>query len=636
MKRSNVLAYAAMLALPAFAACRSELSEAPTGEANPAGVAIEFTSRQASGGMARSAGDLTTDNLAAMTVYAHNTGTESFASSVGSTTPNFMLNQRVAKADGAWTYSPVKYWLVQDEKISFFAISPAPGTGGIAARGSYTGYPSFTVTPPAAPAQQQDICVASAIDRTRDDGKVPFHFAHAMAKVSFAARYKGSMPVAGGAVKVTQFWLAQVVNSGTLRLNDTSFTWSVTEYSKSNYYLSAANGDLLDSALLAENAPGSSPIFTNNGTLLLVPQTVSANTTVQLLATLYDGAGAAVSEYRLTAALPPTAWEAGKQATYTLLIDLDKEASRWSYSFTGEAQAFTAPQDGAYRLEAWGAQGHNGGSGGYAAGEVNLKAGTTLHVFVGGNRHTFNGGGNQDASYGARMSKGGGATDFRLTGGAWNNAISLNSRILVAGGGGGQGGANSGYGGGLTGQRAIGGYTLTSYIGSYGGTQVAGGAVVVQSPWGGGGYGSAGRFGVGGGGASYAAGGGGGYYGGGGGMDATTYTSGGGGSSFISGFAGCVAIDPTDVTSNPRTQDTASTNVAALNYSSALFGASPTWSDGEEITFANPAMVDGAGYEWVGGAKATAAIGMPDPSGGGSITGKQNNGYARITLLQAN
>ena len=101
-------------------------------------------------------------------------------------------------------------------------------------------------------------------------------------------------------------------------------------------------------------------------------------------------------------------------------------------------------------------------------------------------------------------------------------------------------------------------------------------------------------------------------------------------------MAGCIAINPTTNTSgNPRTPDTGS-NPTALNYSSTQFGAINTWAENEEIVFTNCSMVDGAGYEWNTGTKASTPTGMPDYSTGGSVVGNaEKNGYARITLLIA-
>ena len=74
----------------------------------------------------------------------------------------------------------------------------------------------------------------------------------------------------------------------------------------------------------------------------------------------------------------------------------------WNYEYTGEIQTFTAPADGEYQLETWGAQGQDlddgnvfarGGYGAYSVGKISLTAGQTLYIGVGG-QNGYNGGGN--------------------------------------------------------------------------------------------------------------------------------------------------------------------------------------------------------------------------------------------------
>jgi hypothetical protein len=142
---------------------------------------------------------------------------------------------------------------------------------------------------------------------------------------------------------------------------------------------------------------------------------------------------------------------------------------------TGAAQTFQVKFSGVYLFEVYGAQGGGsqssgntaagiGGKGGYASGKVHLEEGTFLYVYVGcvGSSSNsgivsggFNGGGyNCGRSTSEPGNGGGGASDVRLVGGAWDNPDGLLSRIIVAGGGGGGGedtGETGGYGGGITG-----------------------------------------------------------------------------------------------------------------------------------------------------------------------------------------
>lgn len=134
-----------------------------------------------------------------------------------------------------------------------------------------------------------------------------------------------------------------------------------------------------------------------------------------------------------------------------------------NFTYTGSVQTWTVPSSGRYKLEVWGAEGGNGynqgpaGKGGYSVGEIDLKVGDKLHVYVGGqggtylneNKGGWNGGGNGNGNSGAWGGGGGGATDIRT-------GTDLNSRIIVAGGGGGGGhrgmsGDSGGAGGGLEG-----------------------------------------------------------------------------------------------------------------------------------------------------------------------------------------
>lgn len=116
---------------------------------------------------------------------------------------------------------------------------------------------------------------------------------------------------------------------------------------------------------------------------------------------------------------------------------------------------------GVYKLECWGAEGGArtsgcGGNGGYSVGTLTLTSDTTLWAYAGGSGDTggtsggFNGGGRKGSYNG-----GGGGSDFRV------GTDSLYARVIVAGGGGGQGRSGSSYiggaGGGTVGQTYQGG-----------------------------------------------------------------------------------------------------------------------------------------------------------------------------------
>ena len=273
-------------------------------------------------------------------------------------------------------------------------------------------------------------------------------------------------------------------------------------------------------------------------------------------------------------------------------------AQTTTFNHTGAVQTYTVPSGvNSIEIKTWGAKGGgaNGGLGGYTKGELVVTPGTVLYVYVGGTPTAqlgpggFNGGGSVTALPCGGPSDGfpgGGASDVRTS-------TSLNDRLIVAGGGGGQGYSN-GLGG--AGGSTTGGDGAASWIqGTHGrgATQTAGGA---------GGYytnnqgqAPAGTFGQGGNSGpinTYCTGGagGGGWYGGGGGY----VSSGGGGSSYVSS-----SLTGTEMSSGVRegnglveiTVLCTPINVAVSNYTicfgetvtltaSSNIGANVSWDNG--------------------------------------------------------
>ena len=210
---------------------------------------------------------------------------------------------------------------------------------------------------------------------------------------------------------------------------------------------------------------------------------------------------------------------AGKSLTCKLKLNKISRAEKaytgqreWLFNYTGGEQTFTAPVNGTYKLEVWGAQGGNNGSevtskfpytnnylggyGGYAAGLMDINVGKMFYVNVGSqgesssfkNRKSlggYNGGGSggigtydywinyRKESNPIGSAGGGGATHIATESGLLSTLKKTQENILIVAGGG--GGATpapviSGSGGGISGGN---GYVCNgSYI--LGGTQLDG------------------------------------------------------------------------------------------------------------------------------------------------------------------
>ena len=294
------------------------------------------------------------------------------------------------------------------------------------------------------------------------------------------------------------------------------------------------------------------------------------------------------------------------------------------FNYSGYGLAFTVPFTGTYTIECWGAQGadastssYKGGKGGYVRGDITLSEGMKLYVYVGeagkdySSAMSFNGGGrgsywpNDGQSY-----RGGGATDVRTVvhsaSDGYGGDASLNSRFIVAAGGGGAltyGSGGDGTGGAAGGRTGYSGATrnkgtTSGWINATGGTQNGGGSgwkwgsSLSHSTNGSKGYGGINTE------NNYGSGGGSGYYGGGsGGYVSGVVSSGAGGSSFISGHPGCTSVS------------------------------------GYVFTEGTTEMIDGQGKSWTTSTQTTGGSSktMPTPPGGSISLGNQGNGYCRVT-----
>lgn len=336
--------------------------------------------------------------------------------------------------------------------------------------------------------------------------------------------------------------------------------------------------------------------------------------------------------------------------TYSIHYTRDKSLSGYvptdkdvisEFNYTGNYQTFIAPKKGLYQFELWGAQGNYidanraiGGKGAYTRGILALEEEEKFYVYVGNNiigrSASWNGGGStfggsSDTTNGGSTNGygGGGATDVRTVSGAWNDATSLRSRIMVAGAGGGATNysypANGGAGGALTGLPGRNGKYPNLGVANIpptGGSQTSGGTTTVANgadTW----YGTAGSFGVGGNGnSSWGSAGGGGYYGGaGGGYSSNSVDSGAGGSSYISGYKGSVAVVSSS-SNNPRLDSTGATCANGTNDITCSYHYS--------------------GYKFSEAVMLSGEEKMPTHDGLSTMTGNSGNGYARITQILLN
>ncbi|WP_294483176.1 fimbrillin family protein [uncultured Bacteroides sp.] len=157
-------------------------------------------------------------------IMGYFTGQKTFEQAKGEVTPSFMHNQMVEYKNGAWTYSPVKYWPNRPgDMISFFAYAPYEqdwqnGTkaGVVVSAAGEKGIPyiNFTLKKENELKKMVDLVAAVAQDQTyttQNDGKVSFKFEHTLSRVSFKAQLGdgdfGSMDGKESFVYITRMWI---------------------------------------------------------------------------------------------------------------------------------------------------------------------------------------------------------------------------------------------------------------------------------------------------------------------------------------------------------------------------------------------------------------------------------------------
>ena len=169
------------------------------------------------------------------------------------------MNGTKVEWDGAWKYSPVKYWPNNEgDKLDFYGYMDAPDYGTFAwatdkknEKFSYTLPAHQTDNEDAT--RQSDLIFAQALNQTKQsvNGRVMLNFYHALSAILFKV---GSLP-SDISLKNLKITLNEVKNSGTCTIkntnNELSFDWNSTGeesysqiFSSDNAYNNTDNADL--------------------------------------------------------------------------------------------------------------------------------------------------------------------------------------------------------------------------------------------------------------------------------------------------------------------------------------------------------------------------------------------------------
>lgn len=350
MMKTNYLTVMVLGLLTALSGCQAEDDAPHTPQGTiPIGFSSDVPETRATKEYG-SAADLT--DIGVFAYFTNGTFSE------GSSTPNFMYNQKVERqADGSWIYSPVRFWPGNTtDKISFFAYAPyvdeaASGGSNPSFQGkTAAGYPQLTYTVLAAEADQTDLLAAVPLtNRTAPAGEqVKFKLKHALTKVNVGIKSEVG-------ITVTALSVNNVPATATLTFTDSGFDWGSYTGTKTVNATLAGGG----TAVTANAADAQSL-----ATFFVLPQKASAT-----LYITYTQAGTPSMQFTKTdIALPatPTAWEQGMSVGYTLHVKKDGKVTatvgqEWTSESGGEMsgneKGIASPTDWVAFTKLWNAKG---------------------------------------------------------------------------------------------------------------------------------------------------------------------------------------------------------------------------------------------------------------------------------------
>lgn len=350
MMKTNYLTAVALGLLTALCGCQAEDDAPHTPQGTiPIGFSSDVPQTRATKEYG-SAADLT--DIGVFAYFTNGTFSE------GSSTPNFMYNQKVERqADGSWTYSPVRFWPGNTtDKISFFAYAPyvdhaASGGSNPSFQGkTAAGYPQLTYTVSAAEADQTDLLAAVPLmNRTAPAGEqVKFKLKHTLTKVNVSIKSEVG-------ITVTALSVNNVPAAATLTFTDSGFDWGSYTGTKTVNATLAGGG----TAVTANAADAQSL-----ATFFVLPQKASAT-----LSITYTQDGTPSMQFTKTdIALPatPTAWEQGMSVGYTLHVKKDGKVTatvgqEWTSESGGEMsgneKGIASPTDWVAFTKLWNAKG---------------------------------------------------------------------------------------------------------------------------------------------------------------------------------------------------------------------------------------------------------------------------------------
>lgn len=221
----------------------------------------------------------------------------------GAPVDQFYMDEDAANNGSVWSTDQIYYWPGADHSFQFYAWAPTDADKLTTPSTPQSKELSYTV--PANAAEQKDIVVATTTEiRGDNNNAVPLTFKHICTAVRFAV---GSQMQPG---QIKSVALKGVKNAGTYNMANGAWT------------LGDATADFsqtLDKETTGNEGNGDA-ITTSEGTFMMLPQTLPAGATVEVVFVNANN-----EDRTLTASIGNTEWKMGTTVTYKLSITPEYE-----------------------------------------------------------------------------------------------------------------------------------------------------------------------------------------------------------------------------------------------------------------------------------------------------------------------
>lgn len=315
--------FAAVAALAITSCSQNEEIEAPSQKTK-----IDFTTAV---GKSSRAADVDNTNFQAFTVNSYITTDAYTGGALGTA---YMAAVPYTGGQTKWTTTDTKeYFWPSTNKVHFFAY-PTPSSTDANADISYeapaSGWPTLTFKVEETAADQKDLVVACAINKTKpaegEGGKITLTFKHILTRINFAAEIDDNYTYTINSITIKE--AKGTSGKYTFDSDPTKGSWTELGNAPANGYVYSIN----------KNATAENKIIdlsTTDGSLMLLPQTLNGVTIEVNYITKKDN-NEFFNGTKTVTLTEKDKWEAGKNIRYKLILPvgaekmaIDTDVSNW-------------------------------------------------------------------------------------------------------------------------------------------------------------------------------------------------------------------------------------------------------------------------------------------------------------------